>query len=131
MSAEEPGMDLELLTASLRADSSDLRAFVEGLATKLEDALPGRTRVERAKNGFRGPKLVRGISVDAGTTRLELRVDNRDQIETRACRVSGGITLKSDPIDTEAWLAALGQALALEAQRSEQTRQALERLLLN
>jgi hypothetical protein len=131
MTPDEPGMDLELLSASLRADSSDIRAFVEGLATKLEEALPGRTRVERVKSGFRGPKLVRGISVDAGSTRLELRVGDRDTIETRACRVSGGITLKSDPIDTDEWLNQLGQALATEASRSEQTRQALERLLLN
>ena len=38
--------------------------------------------------------------------------------------------LKTDAIDTEAWLRCVGEALAVEAQRSEQTRQALERLLI-
>ncbi|HWF55755.1 MAG TPA: hypothetical protein VG223_14050 [Solirubrobacteraceae bacterium] len=123
-------MDLELLTASLRADSSDIRAFVEGLAVKLEEALPGRARVDRAKQGFRGPKVVRAISVDAGSQRLELRVSDRGGLETRNSRVSGGIVLKTEPVEIDAWLAALGQALAVEAGRSEQTRQALERLLL-
>jgi hypothetical protein len=130
MSAAEPGMDLELLSASLRADSSDITAFVEGLAAKLELALPARTRVERARSGFMGPKVVKAITVDAGSQRLQLRVGNRGQIETSSCRVSGGITLKTDPVETDAWLAQLGQALAHEAGRSEQTRQALERLLL-
>ena len=126
-----PGMDLELLAASLRADSSDIRAFVEGLAVKLEGALPGRVRVQRAKQGFRGPKLVRSISLDAGSQRLELTLGDRDQLDTRCARVSGGITLKTEPLGIDAWLAALGQALAIEAERSDQTRQALERLLLN
>ena len=51
-------------------------------------------------------------------------------IETRRRRMSGGIVLKSEPLDTDTWLPALGQTLAGEAQRSEQTRQALERLLI-
>ena len=37
--------------------------------------------------------------------------------------------LKNEPLDTEAWLAALSEALAAEARRSETTRKALERLL--
>ena len=37
--------------------------------------------------------------------------------------------LKSEAVDTDAWLPALGEALANEAQRSQTTRQALERLL--
>ena len=37
--------------------------------------------------------------------------------------------LKSEALATDAWLAALGEALTAEAERSEQTRQALERLL--
>ena len=43
--------------------------------------------------------------------------------------MSGGIVLKSESIDTEGWLAALGQALAEEARRSQTTKQALERML--
>jgi len=34
--------DFEMVAASLRADSADLRTFVEALAAKLEGALPGR-----------------------------------------------------------------------------------------
>jgi len=122
-------LDLDLLAASLRADSSDLGAFAESLAVKLEEALPGRTRVERRRTGMFGPKAVSRIIVDAGGRRLELRaVDG--SFETFCSRVSGGIVLKSEPLETRAWLTALGEALAAEARRSETTRQALERLLI-
>jgi hypothetical protein len=125
-----PDVDLDLLAASLRADSGDLGAFVEGLAVKLEDVLPGRVRIERRRSGILGPKVVRRIMLDAGDRRLELRAGDRS-IETLCSQLSGGIVLKSEPLDIDAWLAALGDALAAEAGRSEKTRQALERLLIH
>ncbi len=128
MPPEEAALDIDLLAASLRADLSDLGAFVEALAVKLEQAVPGATQVERRREGLFGPKLVRRIALDAGDQRLELRVDG-PRVQTRCSRVSGGIVLKTEAVDTDAWLAALGNALAIEARRSETTRRALERLL--
>lgn len=124
-----PDLDLDLLAASLRADSSDVGAFVESLATKLEEALPGRTRVERRRTGLFGGKRVESIALDAGDRRLELRVRGA-ALEARASRLSGGIVLKRESLDTDAWLSALGEALGQEAKRSEATRLALERLLI-
>ena len=124
-------IDLDLLAASVRADSGDVATFVETLAGKLEQALPGRVKVQRGRSGLIGPKAVRTIALDAGGTRLELARGAGDAIETRRARTSGGIVLKTETLDTDAWLAALGEALAVEAQRNERTRQALERLLTN
>ncbi len=78
-----------------------------------------------------GPKVVQLIAVELGKTRLELLRSDRDRIETRWARVSGGIALKTEPIEIDGWMAILGEALAAEAGRSERTRQALERLLIN
>jgi hypothetical protein len=128
MTDQDAAPDLDLLAASFRADLSDLGAFVESLAVKLEALLPTRVRVERRKQGMFGAKFVRRIEVDGGATRLELRYDGR-AIETASSRVSGGIVLKSEQLDIDAWLDALGQTLAAEAERSATTRQALERLL--
>ena len=129
MEAEGAPVDIDLLAASLRADSGDLGAFVESVAVKLEDALPGRAKVQRARRGMFGPKIVRKVAVDGAGERLELIRGDDDVIETRRSRLSGGIVLKSDPIDTDEWLRGIGETLAAEAQRSEQTRRALERLL--
>jgi hypothetical protein len=125
---EERPVDLDLLAASLRADSSDLSAFVESLAAKLEEAVPGRVRVERRRNGMFGPKTVRSVSVDLADRRLELRAEG-GAVQTRCAKLSGGIVLKNEAIETDAWLAMLSEALAAEADRSEATRKALERLL--
>jgi hypothetical protein len=124
----DAALDIDLLAASLRADTSDLRAFVEALAVKLEEAVPGAVRVDRRREGLFGPKLVQRVSLDAGDQRLELRTRGAG-IETRCSRLSGGIVLKSDELGTDAWLQALGEALSVEAQRSQITRQALQRLL--
>jgi hypothetical protein len=129
MASDDASLDLDLIAASLRADSSDLGAFVESLAAKLEQVMPGRVRIDRRRAGLTGPKRVRRIALDAGNERLELEID-KGMIATRRARLSGGIVLKNESLDTDVWLAALGEALAAEAQRSATTRQALERLLL-
>lgn len=121
-------LDIDLLAASLRADTSDVGAFVEALALKLEEAVPGAVQVERRREGMFGPKLVRRIALDAGGRRLELRRQS-GAVQTSSSRLSGGIVLKSEELSAEEWLRALGETLALQAQHSQSTRQALERLL--
>jgi hypothetical protein len=123
----EPELDIELVTASLRSDASDLGAFVEALAVKLEEALPNGVRVDR-RGGLFGAKKVRQITVDAGDTRLRLDRDGAHVATSRA-RLSGGIVLKTERIDTDAWLQELGRALAEQARSSQVTREALERML--
>jgi hypothetical protein len=126
---DRPAMDMDLLAASLRADSSDANAFVGSLATKLQELVPGRVRVFRWRSRMFGPKVVGHITLDLGDRRLELRA--RDGvIETSSARLSGGIVLKTEKLGIDAWVAAVGEALADEASRSETTRKALERLLI-
>ncbi len=126
LKAVEPNLDL--LAASLRADTSDMRAYVESLAVKLEEAVPGRVRVERRREGLFGPKAVRSIALDAGDQRLALTCRG-GAVEARVANVSGGIVLKNETVGVHEWVGALGEALAAEAERSETTRRALERLL--
>jgi hypothetical protein len=129
VTSDGPALDLDLLAASLRADSSDLNAYVESLAARLESALPGRVRVYRWREGMFGPKRVQKIVLDLGDSRLTLKY-HRGGLEASCARLSGGIVLKNEELETDAWLAMLGEALAAEAQRSETTRKALERLLI-
>jgi hypothetical protein len=121
--------EIDLLAATLRADQSDLSAFVEGLAVKLEEAMPGNVSVERRRSSFRGPKRVQRVVIDGADQRLELRFSGAS-IETSCSRLSGGIVLKSDQVDMEDWIGLLSEVIAAEAQRSAITRQALERLLM-
>jgi len=124
----QTGMDIDLLAASLRADASDLGAFVEALAVKLEEAVPGGVSVERRRDGMFGPKRVQRIALEAGGRRLELRVAGSG-LQTSCARLSGGIVIKNEQLPTDAWLNALSESLAEQAQHSKTTREALERLL--
>jgi hypothetical protein len=125
----EGSLELDLIAAALRADAANLVTFVEALAAKLEEAVPGLVAVERGRGGLRGRRRVQKLAVDAGGERLEL-VPHRDGIEARRARVSGGIVLKTEPIDMDEWMHGVSAALAREAARNGRARAALERLLM-
>ncbi len=127
MSAEE---DFDLSAAGLRADGTDLRISVEVLASKLEQSLPGRTRVERRGGGLlgRGEKRVRQVQIELGACSYQLAVAD-GRVEGFRERKVGGISIKREPLGPEEWVAALTQELREEAQRSAEARTALERLV--
>jgi hypothetical protein len=122
----QPG-DIELVAASLRADATDLRVYVEALAQKLEQSFPGACTVRRS--GLRGKGPVRAISVSLGDTRYEL--EHRDgSVVTRRFSVVRGITLKSEELGIDSWIDSIASQVVEEAERSERGRLALENLLI-
>jgi hypothetical protein len=125
---EEPGFDL--VAASLRADTTDLAAFVEALAVKLEDALPGDVAVERSGGGLlgRGQRSVRRIAVTMEGGRYDLERAG-SQLQTSRRSEVRGIVIKSEPLGLDEWIDALSRELTERARRSEQSRIALQRLL--
>jgi hypothetical protein len=121
--------DFELLAASLRADTHDLAMFLEALASKLEGALPQRTRISRrSRSLFDRRKQVARIEVELGEERYVLRNDD-GVLEARRARVVGGVVLKSELLGLEEWIESLARAIAAEARLSERGRLALEQLL--
>ena len=118
--------DIDLVAASLRADASDLRVYVEELARKLEQAFPGLCAIRRS--GLLGKGTVRAITVTLGDGRYEL--EHRDgSVVTRRLAVVRGIALKSEELDLDAWIDSLASHVVEEAERSERGRLALENLL--
>ncbi|HUN77344.1 MAG TPA: hypothetical protein VMU32_00320 [Solirubrobacteraceae bacterium] len=122
--------DFDLAAAGLRADGEDVRVSLEVLASKLEESLPGRARVERRGGGLlgRGEKHVREVRVELGEMRYQLTIEGERVAGFRERQV-GGIAIKREPLDAQAWVSALADDLRAEAQRSAQAREALGRLL--
>jgi hypothetical protein len=123
------GRDFDLSAASLRASSGDLRLFVDVLAERLDRALPGRVKVQRrASRLLSKQKHVTALELDLGETRYLLAAKD-GAVETRCATAVRGIVLKSEVVSLDAWVDALLNELANEAESSEQARSALEQLL--
>ena len=120
--------DFDLIAASLRADTGDLRAFVEALATKLEGAFGSHVHVERKGGMFGGGKRVRRIALALGDDEYDLEHDD-GAVACRRRTVVRGIALKSEELPLEEWIDAVSRALLEAAQSTERGRVALERLL--
>jgi hypothetical protein len=120
--------DFDLVAASLRADRSDLRAFVEALAVKLEGALPQSATVKRGGGRFGGQKNVEQIDVQVGNDSYELEHDD-GRVDCRRRTMVRGIALKNDELSVDEWIDAISRALVDEASESERARVALEKLL--
>jgi hypothetical protein len=124
---DDPGFDL--VAASLRADTTDLNAFVEALAVKLEGALPDSVKVDRKGGGLLSrEKRVRRISIGMDAARYDLeRVG--ESIQTSRCNEVRGIVIKSERLGLDEWIDALSRELMQRAQQSERSMLALQRLL--
>jgi hypothetical protein len=120
------GMDFELLAASLRADSTDARTWMDVLGKKLAAALP--TRVHLHHEGLLGNGPVNAVAADLGAWRMSLRLEH-DQPMAERTHIVRGIALKTEALPLDAWIDALTQALAELAATSAREREAVLRLL--
>ena len=123
-------LQMELLAASLRADSSDTKAFLEALATKLEGSLPDRTTVTRHSSLFSREHPVKEIAVLLGDYQYRIGRERQGPIMAQRAKVVRGIVLKTEQIPMEQWIEELAGELAQVAANSAQARSALERFLL-
>ena len=123
-------LSFDLLAGSLRASSADLSTFVEVLSEKLERALPRRVVVKRrAVRPLSRQRRVARIEVTLGDERYLLAVDG-GTINPGWAKLVRGVVLKNEPLTLEAWIDGLARCLTAEAEASEQSRQALEQLLI-
>ena len=124
---DDPALSFDLLAAALRSDMRDLEVFLEVLAAKLTDALPGAATVEH-EGGLFSKKRIRRLQVQLGEHRYELARAGRG-VEARHSHSVRGITLKTEELVVERWIEELSRHLAEHARSSEQAREALGRLL--
>src|SRR5437899_9843587 len=96
-------LQVEMLAASLRADTTDLQAFLEALAIKLEGALPGATLVTRQTRLFSRERPVREITVTLDEYQYRISREQQGSLITLRAKVVRGIVLKTDHISMEEW----------------------------
>lgn len=121
--------DLDLSAAQLRADGRDLPAFVNALAVRLQDAVPGLVEVERKRAGlFSGDKVVRRISCRVGEEEYVLESDGA-KVTATCGKAVRGITIKTETLAVQPWTERLVAAIGREADTSAEAYQALHGLV--
>ncbi len=121
---------VEMLAASLRMNMSDLGAFMEALAAKLQGALSAQTTVTRHNALFSRDHPVKEIIVAFGELQYVLLREKQGQLQAQRSTKVRGIVLKTEQISVQQWINEIAANLAQEAVRSAQTRSALEEFLL-
>ena len=124
-------LDMDLLSASIRADAADTGSFFSVLATKLQDALGDKVQIRREGGLFKRDKAAVGISIDLATgAGVVLEAARKGStIECTVNRPVRGIVVSSKPCSLPDWIDSLSRALADEARHSAQTWKALHGML--
>jgi hypothetical protein len=104
----EPG-DFDMGAAWLRRSQGDLKAFMSGLAARLDGALPGRVTVDRQRNGW--------FSSESHVTRIVVTLerglftlaDERGHLVAKRAKIVRGITIGTETMPVPAWLTMLNE----------------------
>ena len=115
--------------ALAHAYAQDARTFLPLLAQVLTSALPDETHVERRGGLFQREKPIRKVTVSLGDLIYTLEDLGRGPLAAQQAKVVRGITLKTEAVPVEDWLADLSAHVAGHAQRNEKAFFALKNLL--
>ena len=133
MTEHDDGLSLDMVTAALRADSTDVAIYARVLAQSLGEALPSDcVSVERERSmsdRMRGrPGEISKIVARLGELQMTLSVRNGRTV-AEICRAVRGVVLSRQTVPIQEWAAALASALVAYAEQNAQAAQALRRLV--
>jgi hypothetical protein len=125
----DDSFDLEMAAASLRADGADVGVLVKALVEQLSDALGPQMQVQRSGGRFKKSDEIRSLRIVMDSDEFSAELDGT-VLNCTVGHSSGGIRIRSEKVDVDAWLARLLVALKSEAAHSQTVRQALEHIVI-
>ena len=126
--ASGAAFDLSMAVSQLASNSTDLRIMLKLLVAQLSEVLGDRIAVERAGR-LRRSDEIKSVRITLGDDTLEALVDG-GSVRCSIGHSSGGIRIRSEQVPMDAWLTRLLTTLQSEASNSEQTRLALESIVI-
>jgi hypothetical protein len=126
----DPALQVDVLAAALRLDHQEARDLLEFLAQKLEQSLPQATTVTRSGGLFSKARPVKEILVRFDDYHYQIIREKHGALTVKALKLVRGVVLKTTEISIDQWTEEIAQQLAQQAQRSAQTRQALNKFIL-
>jgi hypothetical protein len=133
MTEPDDALSLDMVTAALRADSTDVAIYARVLTQSLGEALPSEfVTVDRDRSmsdRMHGrPGEISRIAVQLGDQQMTLSVRNGRAV-AEVCRAVRGVVLSRQTIPIHEWAAALAAALVGFAEQNAQAAQALRRIV--
>jgi len=127
------GPSLDMVTAALRADSSDIAVYAKVLTESLGESLPpDRVQVDRDRSvsdRMKGrPGQVTKITIRLSDQVLTLRLTGGAPV-AEVCREVRGVVLSRQTVPLGQWAAELAKALVSHAEQNADTAEALRRLV--
>jgi hypothetical protein len=130
--AATPGgdaFDLDMAVSQLASNSTDSRIMLKLLIEQLSGVLGDRISVEHAGGRFRKSSEIKTVQITLGDDTLRAEVEGAT-VRCSVGHASGGIRIRSEQVGMDAWLTRLLTILKNEATHSEQTRLALENIVI-
>jgi hypothetical protein len=133
MTEPDDALSLDMVTAALRADSTDVAIYARVLTQSLGEALTSEfVTVDRDRSmsdRMHGrPGEISRIAVQLGDQQMTLSVRNGRAV-AEVCRAVRGVVLSRQTIPIHEWAAALAAALVGFAEQNAQAAQALRRIV--
>lgn len=114
--------------ALAREYAAEGSAFIPTLSRLLLDALPDCAEPVMA-GGFLAKKTVAGVRVTLGDFQYTLDGSSKGPVKASRTHIVRGISLKSEPITVDEWLAEVGEGIDRRMHESNRIRTALGGLL--
>jgi hypothetical protein len=121
--------DLEVAISTLQSNSTDSRIMLKLLIRQLSEVLGDRITVEHSGGRFRKSDEIKSVQISLGDDTLRADVEGAT-VRCSVGHASGGIRIRSEQVGMDAWLTRLLTILHNEATHSEQTRLALENIVI-
>jgi hypothetical protein len=129
----DDALSLDMVTAALRADSTDVGIYARVLTQSLGEALPSEfVTVERDRtmsDRMRGrPGEISRVAVQLGDQQMTLSVRNGKTV-AEICRAVRGVVLSRQTVPIGEWARVLAGELVAYAEQNAEAAQALRRLV--
>jgi len=121
----------DLSAAEWRVSFSDEKAFVQALAVRLEQALPGCVTVVRDSGWFSKEHRVNKIEVCLDEWVYRLLFNAKQGVTTERAKAIRGITLKTERVSFAPWLDSLSESLEAYAAAHAEAREVMHRFLMS
>ena len=106
-----------------------MRAFLSALATRLDNALPGRVAIKRKRDGLLS-STTHVVSIELATDDAAYTISlDRTGVQTSRAKVVRGVTISNSPIPAAQWMDDVRAAIAKLSGASDQASAVIGRFL--